>query len=150
MLAANPDAHGTLFDRPHVVSRAAEELRKTELAGRCRIIGGDFFEEVPGGGEAYILKSILHDWDDDQCVAILKSCRRAMQPDGALIVIENVLGSPNDYPDHMDLTMLVVTGGVERTQEEFASLYRNAGFSLMRVFSLGSSACILEGMPIAE
>jgi O-methyltransferase domain/Dimerisation domain len=128
ILTAHPSSRGVLFDQPHVVKRATPLLQSAGLAHRCQAIGGNFFESVPAGGDAYLLKWILHDWDDDASIAVLRSCRRAMPPDGRLLVVEHVIGPPNESPSGrlMDLNMLVITGGHERTPEPGHSMSRSA------------------------
>ena len=96
ILAAHPRIHGTLFDQPHVIARASDQcLSRSGVSTRCKAVGGNFFAGVPEGGDAYLLKWILHDWDDTASVDILRACRRAMKPDGALIVFERLIGPPN-------------------------------------------------------
>jgi len=150
ILADTPAARGTLFDQPHVVERARETLDRHGVAGRCAIAGGDFFANVPAGGDGYILKMVLHDWDDAASLAILSSCRRAIRPDGTLIVVEHIVGPRNESPEgkFMDLNMLVITGGIERTQAEFSSLFDQSGFRLTRATPTASPLSIIEGVPV--
>jgi hypothetical protein len=112
ILARYPAMRGILFDQPHVVA-GAPPILAAGVADRCAVVGGSFYETVPTGGDAYVLKSILHDWDDADCVRILERCRRAMTDGVALLVIERALGLPNMHPDgkFSDLNMLVATGG---------------------------------------
>jgi hypothetical protein len=147
ILSANPRVRGTLYDLPGVVAGAHAALRNT-IGDRCEIVGGDFFEVVPAGADAYLLSGIIHDWDDEAAVKILRNCRRAIRPDGGLLLVETVL-TPSSDPSRalMDVLMMVLTGGRERTEEEFGSLLRVAGFSLTRVIpTLGAS--ILESRPV--
>ena len=148
ILTAHPAARGILFDQPHVAGPAAEALRKRGLAGRCEIVGGDFFGNVPAGGDAYILKRILHDWDDAASLAILRACRRAMKPGTTLIVVEQVVGPPNEDPGSkfMDLNMLVITGGIERTEAEYGALFEQAGFKLTRTVPTDSPVAVVEAV----
>lgn len=150
VLATLPGAQGTLFDQPHVVAQADRTLDPLGVKSRCQVVGGDFFQSVPAGGNAYILKWILHDWDDAASLAILKSCRRAIREDGVLVVVEHVIGPANIAPDgkFMDLNMLVITGGIERTQDEFSALFESAGFRLTRVVPTKSPLSIVEGIPV--
>jgi hypothetical protein len=129
-LARYPAMYGVLFDQPHVVSGAAPVLEAAGVADRCDVIGGSFFETVPEGGEAYILKAILHDWEDEPCLQILQTSRRVMAPGTTLLVIERDLGEPNKRPDakFSDLNMLVGPMGQERTHAEYAALLTAAGF----------------------
>ena len=150
ILAAHPGMHGVLFDQPHVVSGAGEVLRAAGVGDRCEVVGGSFFEVVPGGGDAYLLKAILHDWDDVGSTAILHACRRAMRPQAKLLVLERVIGLPNEGPDakFSDLNMLVAPGGQERTGDEFATLFAAAGFRLGSVLQTGTRLSVIEGVPI--
>jgi hypothetical protein len=102
------------------------------VADRCTVVAGDFFEAVPEGGDAYVLRAVLHDWEDPEAIAILRSCRRAMGEHAALLILERELGGPNENPDakFSDLNMLVLPGGRGRTVEEFAALLAGAGFGL--------------------
>ena len=151
--SAHPSLHGVLFDQPAVVAGAGEVLRSprasTTAAGSS---AGDFFEAVPGGGDAYLLKMVVHDWEDEQATAILRSCRAAMPADGALLVVERVVGAPNEGPDakFSDLNMLVAPGGRERTLEEFRTLFGDAGFELVREVATGSGVSVVEGAPRDE
>ena len=147
ILEANPDARGVLQDLPNVVA-GASALRRQGIADRCEIVAGDFFDGVPDSGDAYLLKGIIHDWNDEAAVKILKSCRRAIRPDGTLIVLDTVLtGSDDPSQAMMDLLMMVLTGGRERTEREFKSLLREAGFSLTRVIPARGNS-ILESQPV--
>ena len=149
ILRLNPGSTGVLFDQPHVVETAAELLREQGVGDRCRVQAGSFFESVPEGGGAYLLKSILHDWYDPEARRILETCRKAVAPEALLLVIENLLDSPNQGPQTKlgDLNMLVGPGGRERTAEEFATLLASAGFTLRRVVRTASLHCILEAAP---
>ena len=148
ILKANPTLKGVLFDLPEVVE-AAREI-DAGVAERCEIIGGDFFESVPAGGDAYILKQIIHDWNDDLSIKILQNCHKAMAGNGRVLVIDAVI-QPGNVPDLnklIDLQMLILThGGRERTEFEFRSLFEAAGFELMNIFSTPSMFNIIEGRP---
>ncbi len=149
ILAANEAAHGVLFDLPYVVAGAGEVLKPAGVAGRCDIVAGSFFEGVPQGGDAYLLKAILHDWDDKPATTILRVCREAMATDGRVLVIERLMAPANEGPDakFSDLNMLVAPGGRERSREEFAALLRAAGLRLTRVIDTGTRLSIVEAMP---
>ena len=112
LLASNPAMRGVLFDQPHVVVGAEEVLRTAEVVDRCRVVGGSFFDTVPEGGDAYVLKAILHDWEDEKATTILCNCRRAVPADGALLVIEREVGPANEDQEakFSDLNMLVGSG----------------------------------------
>ena len=149
ILQANPSLQGTLFDLPHVAAGARSALSVAAVADRCQIASGDFFESVPPGGDAYILKWIIHDWDRDRAVAILRNCRRAMNPNGRLLLIESVISGP-DEPDPgkiMDFIMLLGLGGQERTEQQYADLLGEAGFDLNRVVPTASPMSLIEAMP---
>ena len=144
ILRSAPAARGILFDAPDVVAAAT---RIAPVADRCETAGGDFFEAVPEGADAYVMKWILHDWTDDQCRIILRNCHRAMKPGGKVIAIDMVLPPPNQpaFGRWMDLNMLVMTGGRERTEAEFRELYASAGFRLSRAAVTPSGFGVLEG-----
>jgi SAM-dependent methyltransferase len=144
ILARYPGVEGILFDLPSGI--AAAEAGVGGPLPRCKLVAGDFFESVPTGGDAYIMKKVLHDWADDDAVRILDNCRRAMRPGGRILVAETVI-PPGNAPDPikvMDVNMLVVTGGRERTAEEFASLFARAGLRAGRVVPTGARISILE------
>lgn len=147
ILAANPRTRGVLYDLPAVVS-GASALQREGMADRCEIVGGDFFEGVPAGGDAYLLSGIIHDWQDEAAVRILRNCRRAIRPDGRLLLLETVL-APSGDPARalMDVLMMVLTGGRERTESELGFLLEAAGFSLTEVVPTPGAA-ILESRPI--
>ncbi|MGI5169208.1 methyltransferase [Spirillospora sp. CA-253888] len=135
VLRAVPAARGLLLDLPAALEGAKDTLG--DLADRCDIVTGDFFAEVPAGADAYLLKSVLHDWDDERTAAILRSCRAAMRPDARLLLVETLL-PPVVTAEHRgtamsDLNMLVATGGRERTEAEFRALLAAAGFATVSV-----------------
>jgi orsellinic acid C2-O-methyltransferase len=156
ILAAVPELRGVLFDRPAGVADGAATLRAAGVADRCEIVSGDFFVAVPEGAAAYVVKRVLQNWDDEQCVTILRNCREAMRPDGTLLVIERVLPPRIESPEagrvvFMDLNMLVHTHGRERTEAEFRSLYAAAGFELVdSVATEPDPFChrVLVGVPV--
>jgi hypothetical protein len=149
ILARHPATRGVLFDQPHVVAGAPPVLVAAGVADRCEVVGGSFFEAVPAGGDAYVLKSILHDWEDADCVRILERCRRAMADGAALLVVERELGPPNAQPDNKfsDLNMLVGPGGRERTPEEYAALFAGAGFRYVGFTPSDVGTGVFEGAP---
>ena len=144
VLAAHPRAQGVLFDRPHVVSGAGSLLERAGVAQRCRTVGGSFFESVPQGADAYVLRAIIHDWDDAASVRILTVVRDALAPAAAVLIIERVIAPPNEGADakFSDLNMLVGPSGRERTREEFAALLDSAGLRLKRVVDAGAFSII--------
>jgi hypothetical protein len=147
ILARNPAVRGILLDQAHVVAGAPAVLEAAGVADRCEIVGRSFLESVPDGGDAYVLKSILHDWDDD---AILRTCRRAMRADARLLLIERVVGAPNeDAATKMsDLLMLVSPGGRERTRDEWSRFLLGAGFRLTEVTPTPAGIAIIEATPV--
>jgi hypothetical protein len=149
VLAAHPRVRGVVFDQPHVVAGAPAVLEAAGVADRCEAVGGSFFDAVPTGADAYVLKAILHDWDDEDAVRILDSCRGAIAPDGALLVVERELGGPNQNPDGKlsDLNMMVGPGGRERTREEFAELLAAGGFALQRAVPMAIGLSVFEARP---
>lgn len=147
ILSANPRLRGTLYDLPAVVA-GASGLKSEALRQRCSIIGGDFFEGVPKGADAYLLKGIIHDWNDQAALKILKNCRQAIPPNGTLLLSETVLSPTADRASAlMDMLMMVLTSGRERTESEFRSLLEEAGFSIMRVIRTGGVS-IIESRPV--
>jgi predicted O-methyltransferase YrrM len=149
ILAKNATSRGILLDLPHVVVKAKDVLQTAGVADRCEVIGGDVFKSVPKGGDAYLIKSVLMDEDDDQAVAILKACRSGMASSAKVIVIEHLLAAPNQPEIHFsDMTMMVMTGGRERTAEEFAALFSAAGFRLEQIVSTQSPFTLIVGVPI--
>jgi hypothetical protein len=151
ILRAYPAMRGILFDLDHVLAGAEERFAAMGLAGRCRAEAGDFFRAVPAGGDAYIMKHIIHDWDDERALVILKNVRSALgaAPRGRLILLESVLrpGNEPDFGKIIDLEMLLLPGGRERTAEEFGALFSGAGFELTRVLPTESPLCVIEGRP---
>ena len=142
-----PNTTGVLCDLPSVVE-GASQLRQSSVANRCELVGTDMFQSVAGGGDAYLLKRILHDWNDTDSTRILRSIRSAIAANGKLLVMEMVV-KPSNQPDAaklMDLNMLVLLRGLERTEDEFRKLYASADFRLTRVVPAGRLA-IVEGVP---
>jgi O-methyltransferase domain len=139
---------GILFDLPGVVERAG--VRDPDLEGRLQVVGGDFLEAVPGGADAYLLRHIVHNWDDERSVAILRNVRNGMVEGARLLVVERVIPPGNGpmFGKLMDLTMLVVHGGQERTEDEFRRLFEAAGFRLTRIVAAEGDPSVVEGMPV--
>ena len=151
VLKANPKLAGVVFDLPQVAERAAAPMRELGLADRCETVGGDFFKAVPAGGDAYLLKHVIHDWNDDRATAILGSCRRAMGADARLLIVEGVYLPRIDQSDESrgaasnDVNMLVCTGGRQRSEAEFRDLYAAAGFRLTRIVPTQTPVKVIEG-----
>jgi hypothetical protein len=150
ILTANPETRGVLFDLPHVVATAAPVLEAAGVQDRCEVVGGSMFESIPEGCTAYVMKFILHDWDDADCIRILQGCCCAMQSDAQLFVVERLVGPPNEDPavKLSDLNMLVGLGGQERTREEFAALLRAGRFRLADVLSTSAAMSVIVGEPV--
>lgn len=139
---------GILFDQPQVVAGAAASgfISAPAVKARCKVEGGSFFESVPRGADAYMMKYIIHDWTDDQCVGILNHCREAMAPGGRVLVVEHVIAKGNapDWAKLLDINMLVLPGGRERTREEFRALFARAGLRLRKLHPTSAALKILE------
>jgi len=148
ILRAHPHIRGTLFDQPDVVARSKAVLTERGVVARCSIVGGSFFETVPEGADAYLMRVVIHDWEDNEAIAILKVCRRAMPENAKLLLIERLVGLPNEMPaaKFADLNMLVSPGGRERTREEFSDLFAKSGFELTRIFPAGTHN-VVEARP---
>lgn len=145
VLEREPSAKGVLFDQPQVVEGSGATLEK--VAARVERIGGDFFAEVPKGGDVYLVKHILHDWNDDECVKILKNVRGAMDPKGRVVVVELLIGDHPGPAPLMDLNMLVMLTGRERTADEFGALFAKAGLRLSGVTPTHSPVVVIEAVP---
>jgi hypothetical protein len=148
ILGRYPKPRGILFDLPHVVADAPELISARGLVNRINIESGSFFENVPSEGDVYLLSHIIHDWSEAQCLTILTNCRRAMQPDSRLLIIEMVLPT-GDAPHPgkiLDIIMLAVPGGQERTEPEYRALFDKAGFRLKRVVPTESAASVVEAV----
>lgn len=154
ILGANPRLRGIVFDRPQVAPGAQRKLAEAGLAARCQVVAGDFFDAVPEGADAYLIKHVIHDWNDEQATRILERCRRAMRPEARLLIAEGV------YPARIDtslasrgaaandVNMLVATGGRQRSEAEFRALYDAAGFTLTRIVPTASPMLsLIEGAP---
>jgi SAM-dependent methyltransferase len=147
ILRRHPGMQGVLFDLPSVAERAGEVLAGCDTDDRLSIVGGNFFDSVPPSADAYLLRHILHDWDDGESVSILERCRNAMRPGGRVLVVETVIPSGNGpcFGKWLDLMMLVV-GGRERTEEQYATLLSAAGLRLSRVVPTAHEVCVIEGV----
>jgi SAM-dependent methyltransferase len=150
ILEKTPKLRGVVYDRPEVVANARTDAtaRASGIADRLELVEGDFFESIPAGADAVIMKYILHDWEDELCVKILSNCRRAMGPEGRVLVVDNVIPPGNDpqWGKKLDINMLVLTGGRERTQEDFARLFQESGFRLERVVPTACPLSVVEGV----
>jgi hypothetical protein len=150
ILRAHAHLRGFVFDLPGVSVDAAAVLRAAGVDDRCEVVSGDFFAGVPAGADGYILANVLHDWDDERCVQILTTCRRAMADHARVLIVERLI--PNDPVDAVpvlvsDLNMLIVTGGQERTNAEYGALLSAAGLDLVKVEPVASPYGVIEGAP---
>ena len=149
ILRAHPATRGILFDQQHVVGGADAVLSEAGVADRCEAVGGSFFSSVPQGGDAYVLKWIIHDWEDEECIAILRACREAMTPEAVVLVIERDLGPLNENAAAKisDLNMLVMPGGRERTREEYEQLFARADLRRVSTALAASGHAVMEAVP---
>ena len=153
ILKAIPTSTGVLFDLPQVAERASAPIRELGLDDRCEIVGGDFFEAVPSGGDAYLLKHVIHDWNDERAAAILTNVRVAMGAGAKLLLIEGVYPPRIDDSDESrsaaanDVNMLVCTGGRQRSEAEFRTLFEAAGLHLTGMVPTQTPAKVIEGVP---
>lgn len=147
ILRAAPSANGIVFDMPSVIGRTSQTIRDAGMSNRCRGEGGSFFELVPRGADCYVLRHIVHDWDDERSALILRNCRNAAAPGAKVLVVESVIPPGNQpHPGKwLDLIMLSVAGGRERTAEEFQRLFAEAGLRLTRIVPTASPVSVLEG-----
>jgi hypothetical protein len=150
ILASAPDAQGVLYDLPEVIAGAPALLRESHVAERVRLAEGSFFDGVPTGGDAYVLKSIIHDWDDDAAVRILRNVRSAATAGAALLLVETIIpeGDGNPIGKWTDMEMLLLNDGRERTAGEYRRLFDEAGFQLIGVVDTASRLSIIEGRAI--
>ncbi len=150
ILLAHPAAHGVLFDLPHAIDGAAASLARAGVAARCECVAGNFFEAVPEGGDTYLLKSVLHNWDDERCVVLLRRCREAMALGARLLVVERVMSqrpgaSTRDRAvARSDLNMLVALAGRERSEAEFCGLLEASGFRIERRIATDGDAQVID------
>ncbi len=150
ILKKNPQMRGILFDAPQVIEGAKSHVEESGVGDRCQLIEGDFFKAVPEGGDAIVMKWIIHDWNDEQSVTIMKNCHRALPENGKMILIEAVVPATSEphFSKFIDLNMLVMTGGRERTEEEFRKLYEVSGFRLTRIVPTESPFSVVEGVKV--
>ena len=146
ILQKHPQMRGVLFDLEHVIAGAIPRLEQAGVSDRCTTATGDFFTAVPEGGDAYIMKHIIHDWDDERALRILANIKKAMKPGGRIILLDSVLASSNepDFGKLIDLEMLVMPGGRERTADEFRALFQRAGFTVTKIVPTKSPLSVIE------
>lgn len=147
VLERHPHVQGILFDLPAVADGARQTFANLGLSDRCQTVGGDFFNSVPAGADAYVMRHIIHDWQDGEAVRILRNCREAMDPEGRVLVVETVIPSGNGpcFGKLLDLMMLVV-GGRERTEEQYRQLFAEAGLELARIAPTAHEVSVIEGV----
>jgi O-methyltransferase domain len=150
VLQRYPKLRGFLFELGHVVGRARESLKAYGVEGRCSVIEGNFFESVPSGADTYLFRHIIHDWTDEQSVQILKNCRKVIPKNGRLLIVEAVVppGNGPSLAKDFDMVMLLLPGGIERTEEEYRLLFKQAGFQLSSITPTTSLISVIEGRPI--
>jgi SAM-dependent methyltransferase len=151
ILKAYPSLHGIVFDLPHAAEKARAKISAAGLQSRCEAVGGDFFKEVPPGGDAYMLKHVIHDWNDDRAIAILRNIHRATLPKGKLLIAEGIYPPRIDQSETgrgaaaNDVNMLVCTGGRQRSEAEFLSLVAGAGFKLTKIIPTPARLSLIQG-----
>ena len=148
ILKGNPHLRGTLYEAPHVVEGAVNGPLQPVME-RCTLASGDMFSSVPPGADAYIMKHIIHDWPDDRCIQLLKACRKAVNANGRLLVVDSVIEPGNDFSPgkFLDLQMLIFPSGCERTEKQFHDLFVAAGWQLRRIIPTAATDSIVEGIP---
>jgi hypothetical protein len=150
ILQANATMRGILFDLPHVVERARAAVESAGVANRCELVGGSFFQDVPAGTDTYVMRHIIHDWDDEKSRTILRCIRRRIPAQGRLLIVEAVIPPGNEPFDakFLDLTMLAIPGGKERTCEEYDALLSSTGFRLARIVPTTTEISVIESVPV--
>jgi hypothetical protein len=150
VLKRYPEMRGILFDQPSVIERSRANLSAAGLSDRCDAVGGNFFQSVPAGADAYLMRHIIHDWDDEKSVTILRNCRSAMGTRGKLLLVEGLVppGNEPSVSKFFDLAMMVLPGGMERTEEEYRRLFAQSGFSLARIVPTETWISVIEGEPV--
>jgi len=147
VLVANPAMEGILYDLPQGSAEAMSLLQAKGVEDRCRIRTGSFFDSIPSGGDVYVLSRILHDWPDDKAATILANCRKAIKDDGTLLIRDSVISDNDVQGSTMDITMMIMTGGKERTEAEWKNLLQSAGFTLNRVYKKQGQFDLIEAKP---
>jgi O-methyltransferase/methyltransferase family protein len=150
ILESAPRLRGTLFDQASVIEQAKSDGLLASLSDRCDMVSGSFFESVPQGADAYIMKHIIHDWEDERASKILSNCRSAMKPGGKLLVVDRVIEPPNasDPKKFFDIAMMLIPGGRERAEAEWSALFARSGFEIARIIPTPCPHSIIEGNPV--
>lgn len=152
ILQAYPQMQGILVERPEVIDKAPPLLTENGVRDRTKLVSGNFFEEIPSGGDAYFLKHIMHDWDDPQALTILQNCYKAMPEGGRLLIVQQVV-LPENQPSpakFWDLTLFIMCGGKERTAQEYRELLKAANFELSRIVPTKVEDCVIEAIKLGE
>ncbi|GAC1425956.1 MAG: methyltransferase [Burkholderiaceae bacterium] len=149
VLLTNTAAQGVLYDLPHVIATAGQAI-DPRVKDRLELVSGDFFASIPGGGDVHLLKQIIHDWNEERAALVLANCHQALAPGGKLLLIEMVVPGDNrpDFAQAMDLNMLAILGGRERTEAEYFTLLEAAGFKLQRVIATRSPFSVIEALRV--
>jgi O-methyltransferase domain len=149
ILELNPGMRGAVFDMPATIKTANQQPGDDTCVGRCSYIAGDFFESVPPGADAYLLCGVVHDWDDNRVITILRNCRKAMTKNGRLLVVDMVVPEtdPKSFSKLLDLNMLAMTGGRERAKAEFRALLGAADYKLTRIIPTMAPQSVIEAVP---
>ncbi len=148
ILESNKSMKGIVAELPNVATGAKKALKEGRMEERCQVVDCDFFKEIPGGSDAYLMSHIIHDWNDERCRIILKNCHKAMRPDAKLLLVEAIVPSGNEFSiaKLLDLEVFVINGGQERTEEEYKDLLESSGFILSRIIPTKESISILEAI----
>lgn len=149
VLQRYPRLKGILYDLGHVMGRAKGTIQEAGLEGRCALVEGSFFESIPPGADAYLMRHVIHDWTDEQCVQILSNCRKVVPPHGRVLIVEFGVASGNEASlgKDLDMVMLAFPDGKERTEAEYRTLFERSGFRLSKVTPTKSAVCVFEGRP---
>lgn len=148
LLEKHSTLKGILFDLPHVVEHAQVNIEAAGVSDRCELVGGNFFESVTAGADAYLMRHIIHDWNDEKSLTILKNCHQVMSPESKLLIVESVI-PPGNAPfggKFLDLVMMLIPGGKERSEEEYRALFAESGFELKRIVPTETEVSILEAV----
>jgi len=150
ILSKNPQLRGCLYEQSSVIEEAKPYLERRGVLDRCELISGDFFESIPEGYDAYLMSHVIHDWEDDQALAILRNCRAAIPKHGRLLILDAVLGKDNapHLAKWLDLVLLVAVRGRERTEREFRNLLQASDFELKKVIDLPAAVAVIESEPV--
>lgn len=152
LLAAYSAMKGLLFEQPRVIERARQRIADEGLSARCEVMAGDMFKSIPPGADAYLLSRVIHNWDDEHAIAILRNCQRAMEPAAKLLLVERVIPARIEESAATrvlvvsDLHMMVMNGGRERTEAQYRALFEAAGLGLTRVIPTGTAMSVIEGV----